>query len=62
MRKFEVVTSYKDKGINLPMRATPHSAGYDFEAAETIEIPSFFIGVQQLTTLIEEKRCFIIHQ
>lgn len=55
MRKFEVVTYYKDKGINLPMRATPRSAGYDFEAAETVEIPSFFIGVQQLTTLIEEK-------
>lgn len=55
MRKFEVVSAYKDKEINLPMRATPHSAGYDFEAAEDIEIPSFFVGVRQLMTHIEDR-------
>lgn len=33
MRKFEVVTSYKDLAINLPKRATKYSAGYDIESA-----------------------------
>ena len=37
-RKFEVVSYYEDKEINLPKRATINSAGYDLEAAspETI--------------------------
>lgn len=29
MRKFEVISKYKDKNIPLPTRATAHSAGYD---------------------------------
>ena len=33
-RGFEVVKGYEDKGINLPVRKTAHSAGYDVEAAE----------------------------
>src|SRR5690554_5930178 len=33
MRKFEVVTTFKGKKINLPKRATKHSAGYDIESA-----------------------------
>ncbi|MBN2503970.1 MAG: dUTP diphosphatase [Bacilli bacterium] len=37
-RGFEIVSSYLDKDINLPRKATPGSAGYDFEAAETITI------------------------
>lgn len=43
MNDFEVITSYKNKNINLPMRSTDGSAGYDIEAAEDIVIPSFFI-------------------
>ena len=42
MRKFEVVSEYKDKNINLPKRSTEYSAGYDIEAAEDIVIPSIF--------------------
>ena len=42
--KFEVVESYKNKDINLPKRGTSGSAGYDFEAAEDIIIPSFMNG------------------
>lgn len=38
MRKFEVVAAYKDKSINLPRRATKHSAGYDIESAQDIVI------------------------
>ena len=40
MAKFEIVSSYKDKSINLPQRKTAYSAGYDFEAAEDIIVPS----------------------
>ncbi len=38
-RGFEVVSKYKDSDIKLPVRKTKGSAGYDFSAAETIEIP-----------------------
>ena len=41
-RGFEVITKYKDKDINLPQRQTIASAGYDFEAAEDITIPSIW--------------------
>lgn len=41
MAHFAVVSKYKDCNINLPVRATAHSAGYDFEAAEDIMIPPF---------------------
>ena len=36
IRGFEVVTKYKNAGINIPKRSTEHSAGYDIEAAETV--------------------------
>ncbi|WP_323847920.1 MAG: dUTP diphosphatase [Phytoplasma sp.] len=35
---FEIISSYKDKGINLPQRQTLFSAGYDFESAIDIII------------------------
>ena len=35
-RGFEILESYKDKNINLPVRKTALSAGYDFESAENI--------------------------
>lgn len=38
--KFEVVSKYADAGINLPVRKTTMSAGYDFEVAQDIIIPS----------------------
>ena len=40
-RGFEIVKGWEDKDINLPIRKTTGSAGYDFEAAEDIVIPSF---------------------
>lgn len=42
MAKFEKVESLNYPEINLPVRATTHAAGYDFEAAEDIVIPSYF--------------------
>ena len=45
-RGFEVVSSYKDKGIHLPVRKTACSAGYDVEAAEDIIIPKYYPGIK----------------
>lgn len=39
-RGFEVVSTFIEKNIQLPQRATQHAAGYDFEAAEDVVIPS----------------------
>ena len=40
MNKFEVVSAYADKEINIPTRATHAAAGYDFEVAEDIIVPA----------------------
>lgn len=44
-RGFEVAKGFEDKGINLPVRKTKYSAGYDIEAAEDTVIPSFKKGM-----------------
>ena len=38
MRGFEVISKYKDAGIELPVRKTAASAGYDLAAAEDVEL------------------------
>lgn len=43
-RGFEVAKGFEDKNINLPIRKTKYSAGYDIEAAEDVIIPSFKKG------------------
>ena len=45
VRGFEVAKGFEDKEINLPIRKTKYSAGYDVEAAEDIVIPSFKKGM-----------------
>lgn len=42
MTKFDIISAYKDKDVNLPKRKTKHSAGYDFEVAEDIIVPSYY--------------------
>ncbi|WP_461199427.1 dCTP deaminase/dUTPase family protein [Enterococcus sp. N249-2] len=42
MRKFAVAKGFEENKVNLPKRATKYSAGYDFESAEDITIPSFW--------------------
>lgn len=42
MIKFEKVSKFADVDINLPQRKTSQSAGYDFEVAEDIVIPSCY--------------------
>lgn len=53
MRKFEFVnriisTGYemREPGINLPIRKTKYSAGYDIEAAEDTIIPAYKLGIK----------------
>lgn len=41
IRGFEVAKGFEDKQINLPVRKTKYSAGYDIEAAEDVVIPAF---------------------
>ena len=45
-RGFEVVKGYERCEINLPVRKTKYSAGYDIEAAEDTVIPSFKKGMK----------------
>ena len=44
LRGFEVAKGWEDKEINLPVRKTSKSAGYDVEAAEDVVIPPFEKG------------------
>lgn len=51
-RGFEIVSRFKDAGLQLPQRSTTNAAGYDFHAAETITIPSAlkFFGTAVMST------------
>ena len=48
LRGFEVAKGFEDKNINLPIRKTKYSAGYDIEAAEDLVIPSFKKGTNPI--------------
>ena len=50
-RGFEIAKGFENSKINLPVRSTKNSAGYDIEAAEDCIIPSFKLG--QKPTLIK---------
>ena len=43
-RGFKIAKGFEDKGVNLPIRKTKYSAGYDIEAAEDTIVPSFKKG------------------
>ena len=45
-RGFEIAKGWEDKNINLPIRKTKYSAGYDIEAAEDTVVPSFKKGMK----------------
>ena len=46
IRGFEIAKGFEDKGINMPVRKTKCSAGYDVEAAEDTIIPAFKPGMK----------------
>ena len=45
-RGFEVCKGFEDKDINMPIRKTKFSAGYDIECAEDTVVPKFTPGVK----------------
>ena len=51
IRGFEIAKGFEDQNINMPIRKTKLSAGYDIEAAEDIIIPAFKPG--QAPTLVK---------
>ena len=57
MIKFEKVSRFADADFNLPVRKTKNSAGYDFEVAEDIIIPtwtSHLIELGKVNTTVTE--------
>ena len=50
-RGFEIAKGFEEGQINLPVRSTKNSAGYDIEAAEDCIVPAFKQG--QKPTLIK---------
>ena len=50
-RGFEIAKGFENMDINMPVRKTKYSAGYDIEAAEDIVIPAFKRG--QKPTLVK---------
>lgn len=50
-RGFEIAKGFENSSINLPVRSTKNSAGYDVEAAEDCIIPAFKPG--QKPTLVK---------
>ena len=46
IRGFEIAKGWEDKGINIPVRKTKYSAGYDIEAAEDVIIPAYKPGIK----------------
>ena len=45
IRGFEICKGYEESDISLPVRKTKNSAGYDFESAENVTIPSIWKSV-----------------
>ena len=50
-RGFEIAKGFENAGINMPVRKTKYSAGYDIEAAEDCVIPGYKKG--QKPTLVK---------
>ena len=51
VRGFEVAKGFEQAGINMPVRKTKYSAGYDVEAAEDCVVQAFKAG--QAHTLVK---------
>lgn len=51
VRGFELAKGFENEGVNMPVRKTKFSAGYDIEAAEDCVIPAFKLG--QKPTLVK---------
>lgn len=54
-RGFEIAKGWEDKEIHLPKRQTKGAAGYDFEAAEDVVIPSLERALKTREAFITQK-------
>ena len=54
--KFEKVSRFADTDFNLPVRKTKNSAGYDFEVAEDICIPTWTSQLMALAKAIPQPK------
>ena len=65
-RGFEIAKGWENKGINMPIRKTAHSAGYDIEAAEDTVIPKYYPGIKPtlvptgLKAYCQDDECFLL--
>lgn len=50
MARFEKVARFADSDFGLPVRKTANSAGFDFEVAEDIVVPSYFPQMARFLT------------
>ena len=56
--KFEIVSKYANAELSLPVRKTRASAGYDFQVAEDIVLPSYWTEMNDLAAAqITSKFC-----
>ncbi len=55
MAKFEKISRFENAEIALPIRKTANSAGYDFEVAEDIIIPSYLSLSDFMTQVIIQR-------
>ncbi|MGC3150661.1 dUTP diphosphatase, partial [Enterococcus faecalis] len=39
-RGFVIISKYQEEGLSVPQRPTKGGAGYDFQGAETVVVPS----------------------
>jgi dUTP pyrophosphatase len=60
MAHFEFVTKYKDCGLDLPVRKTAHSAGYDLCAAADIVIPSYQRQMDRMRSLLNTTNTYTL--
>lgn len=54
MIRFEKVSAFADADFNLPVRKTANSAGYDFEVAEDITVPTWTSQLIKMTKPVED--------
>lgn len=55
MRKFEVCKGFEKAGVNLPVRSTALSAGYDVEAVADMVIPSIWKAFINSIKIVQEE-------
>lgn len=57
-RGFEIISTKKGQGLQLPQRQTAQAAGYDFAAAEDFTLPSIWKGnfIKALWALHQQKK------